>query len=120
MILNNLNYLREKQSALIIARRTATPAEQQEINVELEYIYDAIYRILKEKKQMKELKNHIKKNTNTLKIKTKVDFNGGIIPKSTVLAVKREIGFGWFGGGYQWSLEVLRNAELVEILKQVG
>lgn len=71
---------------------------------------------------MKELKfkNHIKRNTNTLKIKTKANFNGGIVPKNTLLIVKREIGCGWFGGGYQWALNVLRNAELVEILEQVG
>lgn len=51
--LNNLNYLREKQSALIIARRTATPPEQEDINIELDYIYDTIYRILKEKNKCK-------------------------------------------------------------------
>lgn len=69
---------------------------------------------------MKELKNHIKKNTNTIKIKTKVDFNGGIVPQNTILTIKREIGYGWFGGGHRWVLDVLRNAELVEILEQVG
>lgn len=46
--LNNLDYLRAKQSALIIARRTATPAEQMAINIELNIIYNAKYKILKE------------------------------------------------------------------------
>ena len=68
---------------------------------------------------MQELKNHIKRDTTTLKIKTKINFNGGILPKNTVLTVKREIGCGWFGGGYRWFLDVLRNGELVEILEQV-
>ena len=48
--LKNLNYLRAKQSALIIARRTATPAEQEEINIELTFIYDLIYKLLNQKK----------------------------------------------------------------------
>ena len=39
--LNNLNYIRAKQSALIIARRTATPAEQRAINNDLDIIYNA-------------------------------------------------------------------------------
>lgn len=46
--LNNLDYIRAKQSALIIARRTATPAEQMAINTELNIIYNAKYKILKE------------------------------------------------------------------------
>ena len=46
--LNNLDYIRAKQSALIIARRTATPAEQRAINIELDIIYNAKYKILKE------------------------------------------------------------------------
>ena len=65
------------------------------------------------------LKNHIKRDTNTLIIKTKIDFNNGILPKNTVLTVKREMGCGWFGGGYRWNLDFLRNGELVEILEQV-
>ena len=51
--LKNLNYLRAKQSALIIARRTATPAEQEEINIELTFIYDLIYKLLKEQNKCK-------------------------------------------------------------------
>ena len=46
--LNNLDYIRAKQSALIIARRTATPAEQRTINIELDIIYNAKYKVLKE------------------------------------------------------------------------
>lgn len=68
---------------------------------------------------MQELKNHIKRDTTTLKIKTKINFNGGILQKNTIITVKREIGCGWFGGGYRWLLDVLRNGELVEILEQV-
>ena len=45
--LNNLDYIRAKQSALIIARRTATPAEQRAINIELDIIYNAKYKVLK-------------------------------------------------------------------------
>ena len=67
---------------------------------------------------MQELKNHIKRDTTTLKIKTKINFNGGILPKNTIIIVKREIGCGCFGGG-RWLLDVLRNGELVEILEQV-
>lgn len=46
--LNDLEYIKAKQSALIIARRTATPAEQMAINIELNIIYNAKYKILKE------------------------------------------------------------------------
>ena len=46
--LNNLDYIKAKQSALIIARRTATPAEQMAINIELNIIYNAKYKISKE------------------------------------------------------------------------
>ena len=46
--LNNLDYIRAKQSALIIARRKATPAEQMAINIELSIIYNAKYKVLKE------------------------------------------------------------------------
>ena len=45
--LNNINYIKIKQSALIIARRTATPAEQRAINIELDIIYNAKYKVLK-------------------------------------------------------------------------
>ena len=45
--LNNLDYIRAKQSALIIARRTVTPAEQRAINIELDIIYNAKYKVLK-------------------------------------------------------------------------
>ena len=46
--LNDLDYIMTKQSALIIARRTATPAEQRAINIELDIIYNAKYKVLKE------------------------------------------------------------------------
>lgn len=46
--LNNLDYIRAKQSVLIIARRTATPVEQRAINIELDIIYNAKYKVLKE------------------------------------------------------------------------
>ena len=46
--LNDIKYIKVKQSALIIARRTATPAEQRAINIELNIIYNAKYKVLKE------------------------------------------------------------------------
>lgn len=46
--LNNIDYIRAKQTAIIIARRTATPAEQIKINLELDIIYNAKYKVLKE------------------------------------------------------------------------
>ena len=46
--LNDINYIKAKQAALIIARRTATPAEQMAINIELNMIYNAKYKVLKE------------------------------------------------------------------------
>lgn len=46
--LDNLNYIRAKQASLIIARRTATSAEQITINIELNIIYNAKYKVLKE------------------------------------------------------------------------
>ena len=46
--LNDTSYIKAKQAALIIARRTATPAEQRAINIELTIIYNAKYKILKE------------------------------------------------------------------------
>ena len=64
------------------------------------------------------MKNHIKRNTTTLKVKTKESFNNGLLPKGTILTINREIGCGWFGGGYRWVLDVLRDGELVEILEQ--
>ena len=51
--LNNLDYIRVKQAALIIARRTATPAEQRAINIELDIIYNAKYKILKKQSKCK-------------------------------------------------------------------
>ena len=45
--LNNLDYIMAKQSALIKARRTATPAEQMAINFELSIIYAAKLKALK-------------------------------------------------------------------------
>lgn len=67
---------------------------------------------------MKEL-NHIKRKSNTLVVKTKVSFNNGVLPADTIVTVAKEIGFGWVGNGYKWSLDVLRDAELVEILEQI-
>lgn len=50
--LNDINYIKAKQMALIIARKTATPTEQHAINLELSIIYQAKYKILeKESKQ---------------------------------------------------------------------
>ena len=46
--LNNIDYIKVKQAALIIARRTATPADQMAINIELNIIYNAKYKVLKE------------------------------------------------------------------------
>lgn len=46
--LKNLDYIMAKQAALIIARRTATPAEQRAINIELDIIYKAKYKVFKE------------------------------------------------------------------------
>lgn len=46
--LSNLEYIMAKQAALIIARRTATPADQRAINIELDIIYNAKYKALKE------------------------------------------------------------------------
>lgn len=46
--LNNLEYIMVKQAALIIARRTAKPVEQMAINFELNIIYNAKYKVLKE------------------------------------------------------------------------
>ena len=45
--LNDMNYIKAKQTALIIARRTATPTEQHAINLELNIIYQAKYNLLK-------------------------------------------------------------------------
>ena len=46
--LNDISYIKAKQTALIIARRTATPVEQRAINIELDIIYNAKYEVLKE------------------------------------------------------------------------
>ena len=46
--LNDICYIKAKQAALIIARRTATPADQMAINIELNIIYNAKYKVLKE------------------------------------------------------------------------
>lgn len=48
--LNNINYLKQKQMSLLIARRTATEQEQKIINIELSIIYKAKYKLLKEAK----------------------------------------------------------------------
>lgn len=45
--LNNIEYIREKEQAHIIARRTATPKQQKSINFELDIIYMAKYKLLK-------------------------------------------------------------------------
>lgn len=46
--LHNINYLQQKQKALIIARRSATEQEQKAINIELSIIYNAKYKALQE------------------------------------------------------------------------
>lgn len=46
--LNNINYLKQKQTALLIARRSATEQEQKIINIELSIIYNAKYKALQE------------------------------------------------------------------------
>ena len=46
--LNNFEYLKQKQIELIKKRRTVTPFEQKTINIELNIIYNAKYKILKE------------------------------------------------------------------------
>ena len=51
--LNDISYIKAKQAALIIARRTATPAEQRAINIELDLIYNAKYKVLKESSKCK-------------------------------------------------------------------
>ena len=45
--LNNIEYIREKQAALITARRTAPESQQRAINIELNLIYEAKYKLLK-------------------------------------------------------------------------
>jgi hypothetical protein len=45
--LKNIDYIREKQAALLIARREASPEKQKIINIELDIIYQAKYNILK-------------------------------------------------------------------------
>ena len=42
--LNDMDYIKAKQTALIIARRTATPTEQIAINIELNILYNAKYK----------------------------------------------------------------------------
>lgn len=64
-------------------------------------------------------KNTIKRNTNTLKVKTLIDFNNGSLPKGTTLIIKKEQDIGWFGGGYQWLVSHLRNGDILQILEQV-
>ena len=50
--LNDINYIKEKQAALIVARQIATPIEQQAINIELSILEKAKNKILeKEDKQ---------------------------------------------------------------------
>lgn len=45
--LKNIDYIREKQKALIIARRTANEEQQRAINIELSIIYEAKYNFFK-------------------------------------------------------------------------
>ena len=65
---------------------------------------------------MKNNKNTIKRTTSTLKILTLIDLNNGELPK---IYVNKELGTGWFGGGYRWLIDILRNADIVQILEQV-
>ena len=51
--LNDIDYIKAKQTALIIARRTATPTEQIAINIELDILYNAKYKIKGDKKWLK-------------------------------------------------------------------
>ena len=51
--LNDINYIKAKQAAFIIARRTATPTEQHAINLELSIIYQAKYQILEKENEQK-------------------------------------------------------------------
>lgn len=46
--LNNIKYIRAKEQAYIIARRTATARQQVIINLELSIIYNAKYKLLGE------------------------------------------------------------------------
>ena len=46
--LHNLDYIMAKQAALVKARRTAKPVEQTAINIELNVVYNAKYKVLKE------------------------------------------------------------------------
>ena len=46
--LNDIEYIRAKEQAHIIARRTATPEQQKSINIELNILYNAKYKLLKE------------------------------------------------------------------------
>lgn len=46
--LKDIEYIKTKQSALIVARRTATPAQQIAINIELNILYNSKYDLLKE------------------------------------------------------------------------
>ena len=64
-------------------------------------------------------KNIIKRKTHTLKIFTLIDLNNGALPKNSIIVVAKELGAGWFGGGYRWFLDVLRDANIVKILEQV-
>ena len=64
-------------------------------------------------------KNTIRRATNTLKVKTLIDFNAGELPKNTILIIKKEQGAGWFGGGYRWPVANLRNADIIQLLEQV-
>lgn len=46
--LNNLEYIKIKIQSHITARRTATPEQQKAINIELNMLYNAKYKLLKE------------------------------------------------------------------------
>ena len=61
--LNDMDYIKAKQPALIIARRTATPVEQIAINIELNILYNAKYKIKGAKNENDNNKNIITKQT---------------------------------------------------------
>lgn len=48
--LNNIEYIKAKEQAHILTRRTATPEQQKAINIELHILYNAKYKLLKETK----------------------------------------------------------------------
>lgn len=63
--------------------------------------------------------NVIKRTAKKLKVKTLIDFNGGKIPKGTILElIKSDYNSSWLGGGFAWFIAHLRNGNILEILEQ--